>query len=108
MEKILVAQSRHETGNWLSQLFNSHHNLFGMKYDPKNFADSYEGPVSPEGDNYAGYNSWSSSAKHLLNWLDRKGIPVTTNVDDYVKSIQDKGYFTAGLVDYASGVKRFM
>ena len=108
MEKILVAQSRHETGDWNSQLFKSHHNLFGMKYDKINAPYSYQGPVSPEGDYYAGYNSWADSAKHLLNWLERKSIPVTTNPDDYVKSIQDNGYFTAGLVDYANGVKRYL
>lgn len=108
MEKILIAQSKHETGNWTSKLFKEYHNLFGMKYDKSFPGDSYQGPLSPEGDYYAGYNSWADSAAHLIWWLNRKDIPVTTNVADYTKSIQDKGYFTAGLVDYTEGVKRYI
>jgi hypothetical protein len=106
MEKILIAQSKHETANWKSGLFENFNSLFGMKYDDG--SPGYRGPVSPEGDNYAAYDRWADSAKHLVKWLSDRNIPVTTSVEDYVKSIRAKGYFTDSESNYLNGLKRFL
>lgn len=108
-EPWLIAQSKHETSNWKSSLFKNHKSLFGMKMSERVDWDGYTGPVSPEGNNYAGYFSYEDSAQHLLNWLRYNHIPANLqSVDDYVKAIRSKGYFTDTLDNYINGVKRFL
>jgi len=108
-EPWLIAQSRHETANWKSSLFNAHKSLFGFKESKNVKWRGYRGPKSPEGDYYAGYFNYQDSADHLLNWLRYNNIPTNlASVDDYVKAIRSKGYFTDTLDNYTNGVKRFL
>ena len=107
MEKIIIAQSQHETANWKSSLFKNHNSLFGMKW-PVDLPGTHQGPISPEGDYYTSYDAWENSAQHLLHWLRRKKIPVTTDVSDYVKSIRNAGFFTDTFDNYLNGVNRFL
>lgn len=105
----LVAQSKHETGNWSSSLFKNHNSLFGFKESKRVEWNGYRGPVSPEGDYYAGYKSWVDSAQHYLNWLRFNNIPTDlNNVEDFVSAIRNKGFFTDTYDNYINGVKRFL
>ena len=94
-EPWFIAQSKHETNNWKSSLFKNHKSLFGFKESKNVDRDGYRGPLSPEGNYYAGYFTYEDSAQHLLNWLRYNKIPFNFNsVDDYIATIRDDGYFT--------------
>lgn len=105
----LIAQSKHETNNWRSSLFNNHKSLFGFKMSKRVEWDGYQGPQSPEGDYYAGYKNYADSAQHYLNWLRYNGVsPDLDNLEDFIGVIRDKGFFTDTYENYLNGVRRFV
>jgi len=63
--KLIVAQARHETGNYTSYQYRTNNNLFGMKFVNQPLAT--KGNKSPEGDFYAKYPNVAASVQDLVN-----------------------------------------
>lgn len=60
LAKLVVAQARHETGNYNNNQTKTNNNIFGFKYS-KNSSFANEGNISPEGNAYAKYNTISDA-----------------------------------------------
>lgn len=67
---LIVAQSKHETNGYQSNVFKSCNNAFGYKYVGQRGATKCTG--SPEGDNYAKYASVKDSATEIVKWIRRR------------------------------------
>jgi hypothetical protein len=97
VSKIIVAQSGHETGGWVSPVYKTDNNLFGYGYDGAG--------------NYTYYpNGIEDSIDDLVGWLDRHipGYETITDPGTYAAAIQAQGYFTDNLANYSAGVTRWI
>lgn len=99
---FVFAQAAHETGNFTSPIFLLNNNLFGMKY--------YEGDNHQTGNRlgYAFYKDLEQSVEDYRHYwiLSGYGDGLMT-IDQFVNSLNSKGYFEAPLVLYSNGVKHF-
>lgn len=109
--KLIVAQARHETGNYSSFQFRNNNNLFGMKFVNQPLAT--KGNKSPEGDFYAKYPNVAASVQDLVNrnykitrggvsFEDLKSVSDTT---DFAQKLKKRGYYTASINEYDRGLK---
>lgn len=111
--KLVVAQARHETGNYTSNIFKLNNNLFGMKYVKQPLAT--QGSASPrsEGDFYARYKSVGDSVKDLIdrNYILTRGgvtpeqLKNATDSLDFATKLKARGYYGDTISNYANGLK---
>jgi hypothetical protein len=106
----IVAQAKHETNDFTSKVYKENQNLFGMKWtEGRRGQVASKGLQSPEGNHYAKYLTDSTSIIDLLIWFDVKKFPLSVlSVNEYAQALKDRGYFTDGLSNYISGLKRWM
>jgi hypothetical protein len=88
LAKIVVGQSRLETGDYSSNQVKVNNNLFGFKYSP-NSQYSKVGNISPEGDPYAKYDSIGDSIKDYFNryWQKPSNDNNGTRLNDFNSSL---------------------
>lgn len=109
--KLVVAQARHETGNYTSNIFRLNNNLFGMKYVKQPLAQ--QGNKSPEGDYYAKYANVGDSVQDLVNRnykITRGGVSFdqlknVSDSTDFAQKLKKRGYYGASVNEYANGLK---
>lgn len=109
---IIVAQSKHESGNYTSNAFKTCNNLFGYKYVGQRGAT--QGIKSSEGDHYAKYAMLEDSVREIVAWIKRriaeKKMPAIENITDreqYAKLLKLCGYYGAPEKEYIAGLNRF-
>lgn len=104
----VLAHAAHETG--LKEGHVTHvNNYTGIKYNKQKLAyDS--GIKSPEGNNYAGYDTAESWAKDYLRILSKyKSKPLeATSVTDFAQRLKAAGYYTDSLTNYTNGLLSWM
>ena len=119
--KLVVAQARHETGNYTSNVFIKNNNLFGMKYVGQPLATKgTQAPKSEWGcggqcnsDFYSKYNNVQDSVQDLINRnlkITRNGVTFeqlknATDSTTYATLLKKRGYYGATTSVYDSGLK---
>lgn len=108
---FIVAQAKHETANFTSNVFLSCNNAFGYKYVGQRLA---VGPclTSPELDAYAKYATVADSVKELCQWIQRRqtegkfplDLRVIKTLDHYTQLLKLAGYFGAPISEYLAGL----
>jgi len=108
---LIVAQARHETSNYSSNVFLTCNNAFGYKYVGQSTA---LGPCtgSPEGNDYAKYFDVEQSTHELTGWIKRRqregkfpaDLEQITTPDQYAELLKTAGYFTSPLQTYINGL----
>lgn len=112
--QIIVAQARHESGDFSSNVFLSDNNCFGMKV-PHVRKSRYilgAGTAAPasEGDRYAHYGSVQDCVLDLIDLLSYEGVQwdEVATPDDYAAWLKSKGYYGDTQSNYTSALNRFM
>lgn len=109
LASFMVAQSKHETANYTSNVFKVNHNAFGYKvYQGSDYQIS-SGVRSPEGNAYGNYSIAADSAKEVAAWIYRRWS-VFKNVStlyEYCAALKTYSYFTASLSVYYNGCNSF-
>ena len=104
--KNIVAQARHESGDYTSNVFNHTNNAFGYTYFPLSnwqTGDGYEG--------FAVYSNIQHSAGEVADWLKRRekdgkfSIASLTTPEAYATALHSNGYFTDAVENYINGMK---
>lgn len=112
---LVVAQARHETGDFTSNVSKNCLNLFGYKYVGQSGAVACSG--SPEGDNYAKYSAVAGSVDELINWIRRRqkegtfppgDLSQVNTPEKYAQALKAAGYYGDSVSNYTSGLKRFL
>lgn len=100
--KILTAQAMHETGNFTSRLYKEQNNMFGMRHPILRQTKSVK-----EQNGFATFASLEDSVSDLLLYFDEFGIKPKdwTKVNEYVKIIKQRGYFTDDYLPYFNAVR---
>jgi len=120
--KLVVAQARHETGDYKSNVLNKNNNLFGMKFVGQALATrGTSAPKSEWGcggkcnsDFYSKYANVSDSVQDLINRnlkFTRNGVTFeqlknATDSTTYANLLKKRGYYGATATIYDSGLKR--
>jgi uncharacterized FlgJ-related protein len=119
--KLVVAQARHETGNYTSNVFKKNNNLFGMKFVGQPLATrGTPAPKSEWGcggtcnsDFYSKYASVSDSVQDLINRnlkITRRGVTFeqlknAKDSTEYATLLKQRGYYGATIPIYDRGLK---
>jgi len=111
LSTLIVAQARHETGNYTSNVFKTCNNCFGYKWVGQSTS---KGPCtgSPEGDSYAAYASIEDSVHELTAWIKRRqrdgkfpaNLSSITTPDQYATLLKNSGYYGAPVNEYLAGL----
>lgn len=99
-QDLLLAQMQHETTNGSSELAQYHHNYGGLKgVAGMKMADKF-GHISFDSDEE--YVNYASTV------LPRFNIAGIDDLETYVQTLQDNGYFTDSYDNYMLGMKGFL
>jgi hypothetical protein len=102
LRDMIAAQAMHETGEFTSAIFDSNNNYFGMNQPHQRQTLS-----TGETNGFATYQSPIDCVKDYAIYWRAKELPYSfPNVDAFVKSLYDKGYFTDSYLNYKNGVNR--
>jgi len=106
----ILAQAKHETGNFTSKVFKENKNYFGMKL-PRVRPSKAIGPglMSPEGNNYARYASEIDSLLDLFMWMDYSKFPLAVESSaQYAKELKNRGYYGDTEIAYLRGINNWL
>ena len=115
LARLLVAQARHETGNYGNNQTKSNNNVFGFKYSA-NSQYSHQGNISPEGDPYAHYDTLQDAIKdYIVRWKGKSSKEGGTRLEEfnkiedgdtttYATKLKGYGYFGADVNEYIKGL----
>jgi hypothetical protein len=113
---LLVAQSKHETGNYTHRFFTIGHNGFGYSYYPASrWQLSTGGPKADNGIPIAQYRSIEDSVHEITDWIKRRqrdgkfpaDLNTITSAEQYGTLLKAANYFGAPLQLYINGIKHF-
>lgn len=105
LAKLLVAQARHESGNYNNTQTIKNNNVFGFKYS-RNSVYSQKGNISPEGDPYAKYDTLQDSIKdYIVRWMGKSSKVGGTRLQEfntinegdtntYARKLKGYGYYS--------------
>jgi hypothetical protein len=83
LAKLLIAQSRFETGDYGNRQSEENNNIFGFKWTP-NSQYSQKGNISPEGDPYAKYPTIEYAILDYINrWMGLKSKSGGTRLEEF-------------------------
>lgn len=103
----IVDQARLETDNYTSNVFKTDNNLFGYKYVTGATYQDGPGLLSPEGDNYAHYDSVENSIHEISGWWQRRvgednfNLASLTDLTAFANALKQFGYYGSSAEAYA-------
>ena len=101
-----TAQSAHETAGWISSIYKSNNNCFGMKY-------AGQAAAMNEKNGYANYASVQLSCVDFVIWYSKHRKEITSlplvihDLPDYVHFLKNRKYFEADEQEYLKGCTYF-
>ena len=101
----IVAQSKHETNDYTSDIFLDCNNAFGYRVVTSSCV------LNP---GYQNYNSVAESTHEITAWIKRRlsegnfpPLNQVVTVDQYAQILKDNGYYEDTLANYLAGLKRW-
>jgi len=101
---LLVAQAKHETGEFTSPVFLAYNNCFGMRPAQERNAEQLNYRST---DSYAHYQNIEQSVRDLLYWFDAKNFTWYDTPELYCAELKRHDYFTDTLENYSQDVSKF-
>lgn len=110
MQRIILAQAKHESGNFKSRLARNHNNIFGMTHPGTRHFTTSLGPLArAEGrGGYASYTSIEHSVADYILYKKRRQIEDSEDVSAYIYQLKRKHYFEARADKYLKAINRWM
>lgn len=112
----LVAQARHETGDFGSHAFIELNNLFGYSYNSKSAWQLPAPGFTADNNALLGqYATPEDSVHEMTHWILRRvadgrfptDLSQITTLDQYAALLRNAGYYTDSLSNYLTGLKRW-
>lgn len=114
LASILVAQSRHETGDYTSKFFRVNNNAFGYARYAGSPYQVGAGDIADNKQPIASYNSIEDSTKEVIDWIYRRfrrgqfPDPASIKtVEQYAEALKEANYYGDSLSNYLAGLRRF-
>lgn len=114
LASLLIAQAKHETGNFTSNFFKKYNNGFGYSYFPGSIYQSGGGTIADNGQPIAAYANIEDSTKEIIDWIYRRkkegnfpDLTTITTPEKYAALLKQNNYFGDTLTNYLNGLKKF-
>lgn len=115
LASLLVAQAKHETGDFSSNLFTKFNNAFGYTYTPASIYQTGAGTLADNNAPIGAYRNIEDSTKEIVDWIYRRvkdgkfpaDLSSITTPDQYAALLKNANYFTDSLANYAAGLRRW-
>lgn len=110
LAKIIVAQARFETGDYLSPVFKNLNNAFGYKFVGQTKWPVGAGAAANDGGVYAKYANVADSTGELVDYLKRKEksgglvIEQLNTPEQYAAALKRLGYYGITAGQYSKGL----
>jgi len=104
---LIVAQAKHESNDFSSNVFKTCNNAFGYKYVGQKLAVGACSD-SPEGNKYAKYRSLEDSTREVCQWIKRRQsqFAAVNTPEDFASALKNNGYFGDSLGNYSAALRR--
>lgn len=115
LSALLVAQARHETGNYTSRHFIQSRNAFGYSFDPRSAWQTGSGGIADNNSPVGVYDSIEDSTREVVDWIYRRvadgkfpaDLSSIVTPERYAELLRSAGYYTAPLSVYAGGLAKW-
>lgn len=115
LARLLIAQAKHETGNFTSNFFKKYNNAFGYSYYPGSpWQVPGGGTLADNNQPIAVYKSVQDSVGEIADWLKRRvkegkfpALSTITDPEQYAQLLWHAGYYTDTIKNYSRGLKAF-
>ena len=104
LKPFIIAQSKVESANYSSNLFERSNNAFGMKNANQRSQLGY----AVAGDSYRHYDSLEQSIQDFILWLDYTKFPLVNDVNSYARALKDRNYFESSQSDYINALNSWI
>lgn len=113
---LLVAQAKHETGNFTSRAFLEGRNAFGYSFVRGGVYQLPEpGRIADNGQPLAKYASLQDSTREVVDWIGRRqregkfpiDLSIITTAEQYARYLKAANYYGDSLDNYTRGLKRW-
>lgn len=112
--RLMVAQARHETGDFTSNLFRRYNNAFGYAYYAPSNYQTGPGSIADNGQAIAAYRSVEDSTNEVIDWLYRRvrqgrfpDLNTISTPEQYAAALKAAAYYGDTVENYLRGLKRF-
>lgn len=104
----IIAQAKHETGNFTSRLYRLAYNCFGMKV-PSIRPYVRSGTIEANEGLFSKYNSVEQCVEDYVLWLTFTKFPTAvTSSEDFTKQLKLRSYFEQNTSDYLTAIKNWL
>ena len=108
---LIVAQAKHETGNFSSKGFRVRNSLFGYGFVKNNrFQLQKSGGKHPEDNGqYAAYSTLENSILDIIGYYKRRStkfFPISS-IPAYALALKEENYYTDTVANYTKGLTHF-
>jgi hypothetical protein len=111
---LMVAQAKHETGNYTSNFFRNYNNAFGYAYYAGSLYQSGAGTIADNGSPIAAYPNVEASTMEIVDWIWRRyrqgrfpSPEAIITPEAYAAALKAAGYYGDSLENYLAGLRRF-
>lgn len=112
LSAFIVAQAKHETGNFTSNAFTRYNNAFGYSYTGSKYQTG-KGLIADNGQPVAAYASVKDSTFEIADWIGRRvgegKFPIDLNTirtpDQYAQLLKAAGYYGDTVANYSNGLR---
>jgi hypothetical protein len=104
----ILAQAKHETGNFTSFIYLRTNNMFGMGIPGSRNSLRSGKFISRDGREYSKFKSVLDSAKDFRLYLENQNFPVPLTEAGYVWELKNRGYFEDSYNNYLKGVRSWL
>lgn len=114
LANLLIAQAKHETGNYTSRFFTQYNNAFGYSYAGSKYQTG-PGPTADNGQPIGVYGSLADSVREIVDWIYRRvregkfpaDLSTIQTPEQYAALLKSAGYYGDTLANYTRGLKNF-
>lgn len=112
---LLVAQAKHETGDFSSNAFRTGNNAFGYSYFPTSDWQKGPGLIADNGQPIATYSNVGDSTREIVDWIYRRvkegvfpgDLSIITTPEQYAVLLKKAGFYGDSVTNYTNGLIRY-
>lgn len=109
MQRIILAQAKHESGGFTNSLAVYHNNVFAMLHPSRRRTLSLGPLAKAEGrGGYGSYATIEDATRDYIMYCRHMGIDPKESATDYIYQLKRKRYFTDNVTRYLRGVQQWM
>lgn len=107
--KLMVAQSKHESGDYKNSLTRKHNNVFARHWDKRDTLSLGSGGKAEGHSRFARYESVEKATLSQLAYFKRKGYSMKwASAEEFAKELKSKHYYEDSTRNYVNALRRHL